>query len=143
MRACPKCGQRYPDGTQYCPTDGNALGPALASADAAGGADPRIGTLIDRYRILEVLGTGGMGADYRAQHTMIGRAVALKLLHPDLARDPSVVDRFFREARAANEIQNDHIVARSRRAPALDGRTQGRSVRAQRKPRSTSEIERT
>jgi serine/threonine protein kinase len=51
-----------------------------------------------------------MGVVYRAEHTLIGRPVALKLLHPDLARNPQAVDRFFREARAANEIANPHIV---------------------------------
>ena len=104
MRACPKCGASYADNVQFCPTDGSSLGPTQTQGD------PRIGTLVDRYRLIDQLGVGGMGVVYRAEHTMIGRPVALKLLHPDLARVSEAVDRFFREARAANEIASDHIV---------------------------------
>jgi predicted Ser/Thr protein kinase len=106
VRSCPKCGSTYPDNVQFCPLDGSALAPQQPEP----GADPRLGTLIDRYRVAEKLGEGGMGMVYRAEHTMIGRPVALKLLHPDLARNAEAVDRFFREARAANEVASDHIV---------------------------------
>jgi predicted Ser/Thr protein kinase len=117
MRACPKCGSTYPDNVQYCPLDGSGMGPQLSSGDG----DPRVGTLIDRYRLVEKLGEGGMGMVYKAEHTMIGRPVALKLLHPDLARVPQAVDRFFREARAANEIPSDHIVQVTDFGRAEDG----------------------
>jgi len=117
MRACPKCGATYPDNVQFCPTDGSALGPEQTEQ----GRDPRLGTLIDRYRLVEKLGEGGMGVVYRAEHTLIGRPVALKLLHPDLARVPEAVDRFFREARAANEIASDHIVQVTDFGRAEDG----------------------
>jgi serine/threonine-protein kinase len=121
MRVCPKCSQHFPDGAQFCPSDGSALGPAQATAIGTPPADPRLGTMVDRYRIVAPLGAGGMGAVYRAEHTLIGRPVALKLLHPDLARDPGVVDRFFREARAANEIQSEHIVQVTDFGTAPDG----------------------
>ena len=106
MRACPKCGDSFADDVQFCPKDGSALGPQQAS----GQQDAKLGTLIDRYRLVAKLGEGGMGVVYRAEHTLIGRPVALKVLHPDLARNPQAVDRFFREARAANEIASEHIV---------------------------------
>ena len=104
MRICPKCGKSYANDVQFCPTDGSAL----SAAQEVG--DPLIGTLMDSYRIEAKLGEGGMGMVYRAEHTLIGRSVALKLLHPELARNAEAVDRFFREARAANEVSSDHIV---------------------------------
>ena len=104
MRTCPKCGASYPDSVQFCPTDGTGL---TGQADD----DPRVGTLVDRYRLVSRLGEGGMGIVYRAEHTVIGRPVALKLLHPSLITVPEAVDRFFREARAAGEVPTEHIVA--------------------------------
>jgi hypothetical protein len=106
MRTCPKCGQSYADASQFCPTDGAAL---VERADQTGG-DPRLGTLVDRYRLLDLLGEGGMGTVYKAEHTLIGRPVALKLLRAGLSDSTEAIERFFREARAANEVQNEHIV---------------------------------
>ena len=65
---------------------------------------------IDRYLIERELGKGAFGTVFRARHTITGRSVALKLLHPHLAKDPEVVERFFREARAAASTQSPHIV---------------------------------
>lgn len=65
---------------------------------------------IDRYLIERELGKGAFGTVFRARHTITGRSVALKLLHPHLAKDGEVVERFFREARAAASTQSPHIV---------------------------------
>lgn len=65
---------------------------------------------IDRYVLERELGKGAFGTVFRARHTITGRSVALKLLHPHLARDAEVVERFFREARAAASTQSPHIV---------------------------------
>ena len=65
---------------------------------------------IDRYVIERELGKGAFGTVFRARHTITGRSVALKLLHPHLAKDAEVVERFFREARAAASTQSPHIV---------------------------------
>ena len=65
---------------------------------------------IDRYLIERELGKGAFGTVYRARHTITGRAVALKLLHAHLASDAEVVERFFREARAAASTRSPHIV---------------------------------
>ena len=67
--------------------------------------------MVDRYSIIERRGEGAMGVVYRAQHQHLhDRQVALKMLYRELARDPVIVDRFFREAKAASSIANQHIV---------------------------------
>ncbi len=68
------------------------------------------GQSIGNYRILSKLGTGGMGAVYLAEHPLIGKKVALKVIHRELAGNRDVVSRFFQEARAVNKIGNEHIV---------------------------------
>ncbi|HVX97929.1 MAG TPA: serine/threonine-protein kinase [Polyangia bacterium] len=65
---------------------------------------------VGNYRIVSLLGEGGMGTVYLAQHPGIGRKAAIKVLHPDLARSPDLVTRFFNEARAANTIRHPGIV---------------------------------
>ncbi|MFW6089825.1 MAG: serine/threonine-protein kinase [Gemmatimonadota bacterium] len=70
-----------------------------------------VGTLLEgRYRVLRILGEGGMGAVYEVEHERIGRRFALKTLHPRLAQDPETVARFHREARAAGTIGSSHII---------------------------------
>ncbi|MGN6111276.1 MAG: serine/threonine-protein kinase [Kofleriaceae bacterium] len=68
------------------------------------------GQSIGNYRILAKIGTGGMGAVYLAEHPLIGKRVALKVIHRELAGNREVVQRFFQEARAVNTIGNEHIV---------------------------------
>src|ERR1043165_8181344 len=63
-----------------------------------------------RYRIGEVLGEGGSGTVFLAEHVLIKRRVALKVLHPDLATDAEVVQRFMNEARAAGTLGHPNIV---------------------------------
>lgn len=68
------------------------------------------GTAIGPYRVLRKLGEGGMGAVYEALHEAIERRVALKILHPEYARDADVTKRFFNEARAVNRIAHPSLV---------------------------------
>jgi len=65
---------------------------------------------IGNYRVVSLLGEGGMGVVYLAQHPVIGRKVAIKLLHAVLARDTDIVSRFFNEARAIHMIAQENIV---------------------------------
>jgi serine/threonine protein kinase/class 3 adenylate cyclase len=70
------------------------------------GPDERVGN----YRLLDLVGQGGMGAVYRAVHPEIGRTVAIKLLRSDLAASDEATARFFDEARAVNAIRHEGIV---------------------------------
>jgi hypothetical protein len=63
-----------------------------------------------RYRVEELLGAGGMGVVYRATHRMMGRAVALKVIHHRLSERPAFVDRFRREVRAVARLAHANIV---------------------------------
>jgi serine/threonine-protein kinase len=71
----------------------------------------QVGDLIqDKYRIIRLIGQGGMGAVYEGQNQAIARRVAIKVLHGGLAAQAGVVERFEREAQAAGRIGNDHIL---------------------------------
>ncbi len=69
------------------------------------------GRLGDRYELGEELGRGGMAEVVEAQDLRLGRRVAIKLLRPDLARDPSFQARFRREAQSAAALNHPNIVA--------------------------------
>lgn len=74
--------------------------------------DPQrhIGAVFGAYRILELLGKGGMGYVYRAEHVKLGRSVALKLLRTDYGARKDAISRFFREAKTVNRIRHRNIV---------------------------------
>src|SRR5947209_7742630 len=79
--------------------------PFLKACDKPG----RIG-LLDQYEIIEVVGHGGMGAVLRAFDSKLSRVVAVKVMSPTLAANPTAVRRFLREATTAAAVHHDHVV---------------------------------
>ncbi len=71
----------------------------------------RVGdVLASKYRLEELLGSGGMGHVYRAVNVEIDRSVAIKVLRTEHATSPAIVERFLREARAANLVRHPNVV---------------------------------
>ncbi|MGE5182985.1 MAG: serine/threonine protein kinase, partial [Acidobacteriota bacterium] len=68
------------------------------------------GAAIGSYRIVRKIGEGGMGAVYLAQHELLGRRAAIKVLLPSLSSQREVVERFFNEARATTAVNDPGIV---------------------------------
>jgi serine/threonine-protein kinase len=98
---CVHCGDEHPAAFTHCPRTGRPLSTGRAL----------IGRVVaERYRVTGLLGEGGMGAVYVAEHLLIGRTVALKRLHPELASDAHAVARFQREARAAASTGHENVI---------------------------------
>jgi serine/threonine-protein kinase len=71
---------------------------------------PLEGRMLDgKFRFTKLLGAGGMGAVWRAQNVRVRKAVAIKLMHPEFAGNPGILDRFKNEATAAGQIGSQHI----------------------------------
>ncbi len=127
--ACPTTGRRLPDpdDTRNEPLAGQAQarplrvpGPAperipqrprhSEGKTAIASSDPVIGQMLDgKYLVRSILGEGGMGTVYEAEHVALARAVAVKVLHPQQARKTVAVKRFHQEARAAGAIGHPNI----------------------------------
>src|SRR5690606_22099380 len=82
----------------------------------------RLGQLVSgRYRIQQLLGEGGMGSVYLAEHTHMKKRVALKLLHPEMSENAEVLARFEREAMAAAHIEHPNVAAATDFGKTEDG----------------------
>src|SRR5262245_55322042 len=128
---CPRCRASYEQPSHFCRECGADMTRASA-LDAARSAPPPseslddqpvldrrlsdsnqawLGKIVDgRYRVLEVIGRGGMGVVYRVEHMRMGKIAAMKVLHRDLAQDAEVVGRFEREAAAISKLHHPHTV---------------------------------
>jgi serine/threonine protein kinase len=78
--------------------------------DEAAGVDFTGRVIDNRYRVIRKIGEGGMGTVYAGEHVEIGKAVAIKVLHPAYSTQKDLVERFRREARAASRIGHPHII---------------------------------
>ncbi|HVJ88158.1 MAG TPA: serine/threonine-protein kinase [Labilithrix sp.] len=101
---------------------GSAPASSGRSLPPAGSPNALIGsTISDRYKIERLLGEGGMGAVYQAEHTLMRKRMAIKVLHPEMTRLPEVVARFEREAMAAAHIDHPHVVTATDFGKLADG----------------------
>jgi eukaryotic-like serine/threonine-protein kinase len=119
---CPHCGKPVPAGAPggLCPECLVKAG--IGSEAASAGASPKrpvpaspsledIARYFPQLEILELLGSGGMGAVYKARQREIDRLVALKILPLEAGNDPGFAERFTREARALARLNHPNIVA--------------------------------
>jgi tRNA A-37 threonylcarbamoyl transferase component Bud32 len=123
---CLRCGTVNEPNARFCSACGGALlhsmppterapshlrTPSQPPTRAPHRADPLLGLVVaERYRVLEFLGRGGMGVVYKAEHSRIGKVLALKLLTGELTRDVEQVARFKREAEMASRLSHPNTV---------------------------------
>jgi len=102
-KACISCFGEYSGDFTVCPEDGATL--TLLSDSSL------VGTILDeRYEILDVIGSGGMGMVYRARQRFINRMVAVKVLHKGSITGTEIIKRFQQEAQAASSLTSPHVV---------------------------------
>ena len=121
MAHCPVCARELPSGVDSCPEHAGAVSSETPTLEARRRpAEPLVqersrgrfvpGTLLGgRYRVVALLGAGGMGEVYRADDLRLGQTVALKLLPPDVAGDPARLGRFRDEVRLAREVTHPGV----------------------------------
>lgn len=147
VRLCPDCFQRTRK--RICPncqvatiedtTREGVIERILKAIGLARDYDDLIGKVIDgRYKVLELVGVGGMGEVYRAIHVGTKHEVALKVMKPELAGQEEFVRRFFHEARAVSGLNHPNIVKVSDFGQIKGGRLylameylRGRSLRSE------------
>ena len=102
MKLCLVCNFQFEDEQDLCPKDYSKLVPL--------GKDQLIGKLIqDRYRVETMIAKGSMGIVYKATQELIGREVAIKVLHGYLVADEESIKRFHKEAKAASRLNHPNI----------------------------------
>ena len=108
VRICPVCSHEFGEEHRTCPNDGIALVNLDTGADERG--ESLVGQVVGgRYRLEKVVGRGGMGTVYASRHVVVGKAFAIKVLRPGVERSTEVLQRFIREAQAANAVRSRHI----------------------------------
>jgi hypothetical protein len=107
-RFCPACGaEQPPSGQQKTALESSAPSGVPPSTPPGGFAPGQV--LAERYRIVGLLGKGGMGEVYRADDLKLGQVVALKFLPGDVAADPAAMERFRTEIRTARQVSHPNV----------------------------------
>jgi serine/threonine protein kinase len=113
MKTCPHCEIGFPDSHTTCPTHGLLLNEIR---------ELKPGMLIrNTYRIVRLIGKGGMGSVYLAQHTLMDEQQALKFLSSELSQDQAFASRFLREVRTLRQVRHKNVVDAGNLEPAEDG----------------------
>lgn len=102
---CPMCRKALPGAAAVCPHCGHPLREEDAKEETE-----MVGKVLGNIRLTGLLGEGGMGTVYRAEHTSMGTPYAVKVLHAQMSRDPVVTERFRREAVVCSQLRHPHIV---------------------------------
>ena len=110
MLSCRACHATSGDDMRYCGTCGEPLHDDVPVRKPRESRILPSGTVVGSYKLLEILGEGGMGRVYLAEHTRLGRKVAIKMLRSKFSSNPESIKRFFGEARAVNKIAHENIV---------------------------------
>ena len=121
MPFCSQCALPYASPARFCGGCGAALPEAPSPADPGepsgpglappGDEDRWVGKTVDRrYHVLSRLGVGGMGLVYKVEHVHLAKIAAMKVLHPEMARDAEAVRRFRIEAQAVSRLDHPNIV---------------------------------
>jgi eukaryotic-like serine/threonine-protein kinase len=108
MPTCAKCRKVYPSGQTVCPDDGEELLPDAAFKNAS--QDLAAGYMVGEYSVIKKIGAGAYGSVYAAEHPVIGKKAAIKVLSKQYSSVPEVVSRFIAEARAVNKIRHKNII---------------------------------
>jgi serine/threonine-protein kinase len=115
---CSACGSEYPPDYNVCPKDGTPLGGRAAPDD-----DPLVGeVLAGSFCIVGVVGEGGMGRVYEAEHVRLPRRFAVKVIAEQFARHQEAMGRFEREAQAAARVHHPNVLDVVDVVRAKDGR---------------------
>ncbi len=101
-RTCSNCGLELAGEQAICACDADLLLPPSV--------DPMLGQTLGCYKIVEIIGRGGMGAIYKAHDQWMDRTIAIKMLHQHLLHDPQSVHRFNQEAKAAGKIEHQNVI---------------------------------
>jgi len=108
VRVCHQCGASGKAEGRFCAS----CGATRKDEHSSGASDPLVGrTVGGAYTIQEIVGVGGMGRVYRAEQAVLGRTVAVKVIHPHLLGDEATVARFYTEARAASSLNHPNSVS--------------------------------
>jgi serine/threonine protein kinase/Flp pilus assembly protein TadD len=111
---CPKCHAENPETKQFCGDCGTSLHPSqdigvTKTIETPVEEHPRGSTFANRYKIIEKLGTGGMGSVYRVEDINIGQDIALKLIKSDIVSDKKTIERFRNELKITRMISHRNV----------------------------------